>query len=125
MSDENESDPLIDAITRGKSAWSKCYRKLQMYIDSLADDEFSEIYQSLERINHIYLTRYATGYPVVLAPDAGLCKKVVLRWMEEHGVSYRELAKMCGIHASNLHAMLKGNRPITKTSADAIFSAMN
>ena len=96
-----------------------------MYVDELADDEFSEVYKSFEKINHIYLTKYATEYPVVLAPDIGQCKKVVLRWMEEHGVSYRELAKMCGIHHSSLHAMLKGSRPITKASADAIFSAIN
>lgn len=64
-------------------------------------------------------------YPVAFSPDVAKCKEIILQWMKDFDVSYRELSQMCGLPASNIHAMLKGNRRMTKASADAIFKAIN
>ena len=63
-------------------------------------------------------------YPVVFSPDVAKCKEIILQCMKDFDISYRELSQMCGLPASNIHAMLKGNRRMTKASADAIFKAI-
>lgn len=63
------------------------------------------------------------GYQVAF--DADSFRLDVRTWMSTTRTSYRDLERLTGIHASNIHAMLSGKRQIGGNARQAILAQMN
>ena len=63
------------------------------------------------------------GYQVAF--DADSFRLDVKTWMGTTRTSYRDLERLTGIHASNIHAMLSGKRQIGGNARQAILAQMN
>jgi hypothetical protein len=66
-------------------------------------------------------------YPTkqITVPDVEACRRLIVAWMDSNGVTYRQLASMCGIAAPNLNAMLRGKRGMSQAAIETIFALID